>query len=336
MRDVPAVGLVAAIKLALASKACDFNFDADKCKFKVCAFHNGASTALRVFLYTVSEDEVAVEFQKRSGDSHLYRQLRTHVATSISETFKGHFTADFKRDDSQVFQQPFPVVLPAAACDFSKIKTPKPLEASLFESRTETAAAPAPAAATDPPAVAALDPEKDAAADSMHVITALLEASDERTVSQGVRAAAVASAHDSMRDAMVNAGVIDAVAAALARDGLNSEVHAGGFVKAAGDVDTRCFAATTLANLSQSRECQEQIVDCGVLRTLFRVTSTGHDFESAQLRRECVRAVANLSATQGKTITSSGGLDAVKGLLRGCDDQVMRTHALRAQQALEA
>ena len=96
-------------------------------------------------------------------------------------------------------------------------------------------------------------------------------------------------------------------------------------------------AVTCLANLSQQHgPCQEALIDAGVLRVILEVVSNGsHD--TAELRREGARTLANLSSRLAQRVVSAVGEQQLKSWLATVDDlsdERVRLHAMQARDEL--
>lgn len=96
-------------------------------------------------------------------------------------------------------------------------------------------------------------------------------------------------------------------------------------------------AVTTLANLSMEHgPRQEALIEAGVLPVLLESITNG-SHETAELRRESARALANLSFRLGSRVVSAVGeqqLQAWFGTLEDLSDDRVRLHAMQARDAL--
>ncbi len=96
-------------------------------------------------------------------------------------------------------------------------------------------------------------------------------------------------------------------------------------------------AVTTLANLAMEHgPRQEALIDAGVLPVLLDAVTNG-THETAELRRESARALANLSSRLGARVVSAVGeqqLQAWFGTLEDLSDDRVRLHAMQARDAL--
>lgn len=327
MADVSANALLDCIRGALVDSAVDFNFNADKCKFKCECYNKGGDADFRVFLYTVSARTFAVEHQRRAGDAYLYHAIKSRVWQRLDARFKGArspFEAPVSDSRSARSRGPG---LPASACNFAAIKVSRPLSEDIRARQTSATTASRQSAKA--PSKSHLDTvHLDTAAATVDVLSHLVsDVCSEAVRAQGIRACSVACAEDSVREAIVAAGILPKLVQALV--GTDSDSNGG-------DVATRCHAVTGIANLAENRNVHRALVDAdGLIRTLYALTMTHHDYSTAHLRREAARAVANLAVSQGKEMSKSGGSGAVRELLSdpSCD-AAMRQHALKAQQAM--
>lgn len=100
------------------------------------------------------------------------------------------------------------------------------------------------------------------------------------------------------------------------------------------DVTVAGAAATVLANVSEDKQVQPALVKAGCIIPVLRAAARSHTARDAHLRRECLRALANLTATQSAVISKAGGDKALSSVLSHCQDSRMRMHASRAQELL--
>mmetsp|Transcript_15942 Transcript_15942/g.55609 ORF Transcript_15942/g.55609 Transcript_15942/m.55609 type:complete len:460 (-) Transcript_15942:344-1723(-) len=313
------------IAQALGLAKVDASFEKDKCQFKCVCFNQGVDTEFRIFLYTLDESRTAVEFQRRCGDAYLYQAIKQKVWEVVdSKCSRGQSRMPYSRDLKEapaVYSGP---TLAADAFDFASIAVPAPITSAK------------PAAAEMPPVVDEVGPPSPSVAprkdETTQMLCNLLCAADETVRAQGVRTAAVATTEDSLRDAMLAANLLKPLAAALVGTADGSEPEHGG------DVKTRAFAATALANLTETRKTHDAVMEQdNVLRALLRLIQMDHTEETAQLRREATRALANLSGTQAEMMKSSGADDALRGILedrRAMADKSMSASARRAADSL--
>lgn len=99
----------------------------------------------------------------------------------------------------------------------------------------------------------------------------------------------------------------------------------------------RQHAVTCLANLSQQHgPCQEALIDAGVLPVLLEVVSNG-SYDTAELRREGARALANLSSRLAQRVVSTVGEQQLEIWFATVDDltdERVRLHAIQARDEL--
>lgn len=305
-------------------------------QFKCVVFNQGVDADFRVFLYSLNDPEdedddavrIAVEFQRRCGDGYLYHAVKSKVWDDIDAKLEGHqtrtsYTRDVVADRPEKYTGP---ALPASAFDFSAIPVPEPIQ---------TGVAPAPTVVTDAAEDSVEPPTPSAAAghaEATLMLSNLLNAPDESVRAQGVRTAAVATTEDSIRDELLKSDLVKPIVRALIGTEDGSEPEHGG------DVKTRAFAATALANITHNRETHETVVaDENVVRTLIRVVSQAHDEETAQLRRESARALANLATSMAEELKEAGAAASVDALLADpaiARDNRLRTHAENAESLL--
>jgi len=97
-------------------------------------------------------------------------------------------------------------------------------------------------------------------------------------------------------------------------------------------------AFMALANLStQHGPCQEAIIEAGVLPVLLQLVSNG-SYETAELRREGARALANLSTRLASEICNQVGEDSLKAWFGSIDalaDERVKLHAMVARDSLK-
>jgi hypothetical protein len=114
------------------------------------------------------------------------------------------------------------------------------------------------------------------------------------------------------------------------------------------------YAMCALANLSSSRSCQvllrlslfllialQEVLlkgGCQFLQNLLSMTTDG-PYQTAEMRREGARTLANLCCSHSKKIISAVGMDSVSSWISGVDDlrdERLKLHARRAQMNMAA
>jgi hypothetical protein len=100
------------------------------------------------------------------------------------------------------------------------------------------------------------------------------------------------------------------------------------------------YAMCALANLSSSRSCQEVLLKggCQFFQNLLGMITDG-SYQTAEMRREGARTLANLCCSHSKKIISAVGMDSVSSWISGVDDlqdERLKLHARRAQMNMAA
>ena len=101
---------------------------------------------------------------------------------------------------------------------------------------------------------------------------------------------------------------------------------------------TRQHAVFALANLSEAQGCQEAMIEAGILPTLLHYVKDG-PYNTAEMRREAARILANLSARLAHSVVAAVGPRAMAIWLEKVDsfrDERLKLHAERARDALRA
>jgi len=329
--NFPALSLAECIAQSLMESNVDIAFDKERCQFNCVVFNQGVDSEFRVFLYSLNDPDDAaddvlrtgVEFQRRSGDSYLYHAVKAKVWEDVDLRFEGHqsrsnYVRDIVADKPEKYTGPS---LPASAFDFSSIPIPEPIVMGGADA--------ADAAADDdvllePPTPTEVD-------DTTRMLSSLLNAKDESVRAQGVRTAAVATTEDALRDDLIKADLVKPLSLALAGTEDGSEPEHGG------DIKTRAFAATALANITDNKKTHSFVADDAVVRTLVRVVAQEHDEETAQLRREATRVLANLATSMPDMLKEAGAAESVGALLADpalAHDSRLQTHAAKAEALL--
>ena len=100
---------------------------------------------------------------------------------------------------------------------------------------------------------------------------------------------------------------------------------------------TKHHAVFALANLSQTQGCQEAMIDAGILPILLQLVKDG-PYNTAEMRRESARILANLSARLASRIVTVVGARTLSGFLDKVDkfqDERLKLHACRAKESLK-
>ncbi len=100
---------------------------------------------------------------------------------------------------------------------------------------------------------------------------------------------------------------------------------------------TRQHAVFALANLSEAQGCQEAMIDAGILPVILNLVKDGN-YKTIEMRRECARILANLSARLASRIVSVVGPRTLSLWLEKVDlfrDERLRLHAIRAKESLK-
>lgn len=99
-------------------------------------------------------------------------------------------------------------------------------------------------------------------------------------------------------------------------------------------------AMCALANLSSCRSCQEILLKggCQFLQKLLSLITDG-TYQTAEMRREGARTLANLCCSHSRKIINAVGVDNVSSWISSVDslkDERLKLHARRAQMNMEA
>ena len=100
---------------------------------------------------------------------------------------------------------------------------------------------------------------------------------------------------------------------------------------------TKSHAVFALANLSETQGCQEAMIDAGILPILLQLVKDG-PYNTAEMRRESARILANLSARLASRIVTVLGPRTLSVWLDKVDsfhDERLKLHACRAKQSLK-
>ena len=100
---------------------------------------------------------------------------------------------------------------------------------------------------------------------------------------------------------------------------------------------TRQHAVFALANLSEAQGCQEAMIDAGILPEVLNLVKDG-PYNTIEMRRECARILANLSARLASRIVAVVGPRTLSIWLEKVDsfrDERLRLHAVRAKESLK-
>ena len=99
---------------------------------------------------------------------------------------------------------------------------------------------------------------------------------------------------------------------------------------------TKQHAVLALANLSETQSCQEAMIDAGILPTLLQLVKDG-PYNTAEMRREAARILANLSARLASRVVAVIGARTLSTWLEKVEflsDERLRLHASRAKESL--
>ena len=100
---------------------------------------------------------------------------------------------------------------------------------------------------------------------------------------------------------------------------------------------TKQHAVFALANLSETQGCQEAMIDAGVLPILLQLVKDG-PYNTAEMRRESARILANLSARLAPRVVTVLGPRTLSIWLDKVDsfhDERLKLHACRAKESLK-
>jgi hypothetical protein len=95
-------------------------------------------------------------------------------------------------------------------------------------------------------------------------------------------------------------------------------------------------AIASLANLSENPQCQESIIEAGVLPVLLSLAVNG-SYQSAELRRLAVYVLANVSSSLATRVVTELGkteLSTWSTTVESLADERLRIHAIRARDSL--
>jgi hypothetical protein len=99
---------------------------------------------------------------------------------------------------------------------------------------------------------------------------------------------------------------------------------------------TRQHAVFALANLSEAQGCQEAMIDAGILPVILNLVRDG-PYKTIEMRRECARILANLSARLASRVVNVLGPRTLSNWLEKVDalrDERLKLHAHRARESL--
>jgi len=97
------------------------------------------------------------------------------------------------------------------------------------------------------------------------------------------------------------------------------------------NLDAASATSTIIGNLSKNIDTHHMMIEDGLLDQICLVAKTPHTFRSAHQRRECLRALTNLSATYAEKLSVHGVcaiMEAVKLEVTDPDMLGSATHAL--------
>lgn len=269
--------------------------------------YKGSQTSFHIRMYKAAAC-LAVEFQRRQGCSIAYNK----VVVAIRSALEGAMECDLERF---VRSGPDAVALPPVGFAVSFDDIPDvPFDLGMdFGMDSEYASAGG--LLSDSEETTESEPA------GVSAVIAMAESYSVEMQQEGYNSLAVLSESDDSR------------ALLCAEEGLPKVIVAGLLSK---DVKVAGAAATVLANLSADRTMQAALVKAGAVVPALNVAQRSHSARDAHLRRECLRAVANLTATQGEALRKAGGLKKLLAIAVRCTDKRMAEHADRAVAGLSA
>lgn len=292
------------VHAALVSGLVDADFIEPESRWECVKVVMGTRTAFHIRMYRATAC-LALEFQRRNGCSITYNRAVSELRSHIAESMGCDQLERFERSGADAVAVPSVGFAISTFDDIPDVPLGLGLDlGEEFDGGDLLSESPVPEEAAG---VAAL--------------LAMVDSWSTSTQAEGIAAIASLSATGEGRDMLVAAeGVPTSIIKALCSDSVA--------VSGAG--------ATALANLSESEEMQARLVAAGCVLPALRAAKQRHTSRDAHVRRECLRALANLTATQSESITAAGGAEAVARVFAECDDARMRKHASRAVDLLRA
>lgn len=313
--DSGARTVVEQINSAFKNTLVDFESVEAECRWECCVTSSGKRVDFHVRLHKASA-QFCVEFQRRKGCSIVFNMavsgVLKHLGKDRAKTgMRPLVMFERSEEDKKVapsqgfFVESFDIPDVPLDLSFMDLPTPKPATRTVV-----------------------IDKEKEDAmerevSDGVKVLLDMAASDMEDMAVEGTAGLAILSKPEG-REALLSATRVKPVAEATAT-ALRSKI-----------VDVRVAAATLLANLAEDQRSHTALAEAGAIILAHGAATTRHTAFTAQVRRECLRALVNFcGGPQRAQVESLGGLQCAKKVIATCHGDVrMRISADRLQKAL--
>lgn len=310
--------VLSSVVLAMQRARVDADFLPSECRWE-CAVINGKRSCFHVFLHTVlSTGSFALEFQRRKGCSIVFNIAVRAILSNLAAAY-GVPLEPFERseeDKAAATKMPgfsvgsfdIPDVPLNLGIDFA---APLSSVESLLDDDDE-----------DDVCDDGATTDRSEEGDGIRALLDMAGSSLGEVAEEGITGLSILSRGQG-REALLKSDSLTAVAKCAVES--MASAHAA----------VRCSAATLIANLTQDKRAQSEMVAAGCVEPLTTRAAKTHTASDAHIRREAVRALSHLAYGHADALRACGALKALTAASQHADHRLQRD-AQRALQGLSA